>query len=98
MADAFDPSNAAPVLWFIEYLILVLWASYDIWSGGRSRRRSAFHCKGSEIRVRSPYTMSLNVGQGIKDRMTANQDHPIVDSTFITNSNGSKVEKCLGLK
>jgi hypothetical protein len=42
--------------------------------------------------------MALQVGQGIKDAMAAQQDHPIEDSTFTTNRDGSVVERALGTK
>lgn len=42
--------------------------------------------------------MALNVGQGIKDAMDAAGDHPIADSTFATNSDGTEVERGYGLK
>jgi hypothetical protein len=40
--------------------------------------------------------MTVSVGQGIRDRMTASNDHPLEDSTFKANGDGSVVEKCLG--
>lgn len=42
--------------------------------------------------------MALAVGTGILDAMSANDDHPIEDSTFQTNGDGSKVERCWGTK
>lgn len=40
----------------------------------------------------------LNVGQGVRDQMASQSDHPIADSTFVTNSDGTVVERGLGLK
>lgn len=42
--------------------------------------------------------MSVSVGQGIKDRMAANGDHPLEDSAFKANGDGTVVEKCMGTK
>lgn len=42
--------------------------------------------------------MSLNVGQGIKDAMAAAGDHPIADSVFTSNGDGTQVERGFGLK
>jgi hypothetical protein len=40
----------------------------------------------------------LSVGQGIRDQMDANSDHPLEDSQFKANGDGTVVEKCLGTK
>ena len=42
--------------------------------------------------------MTVQVGQGIWDKMEANGDHPLKDSEFIQNSDGSTYEKCVGTK
>jgi len=42
--------------------------------------------------------MALSVGQGIRDQMAANGDHPLEDSQFKANADGTVVEKCLGTK
>ena len=42
--------------------------------------------------------MALSVGQGIVDRMNANGDHAIEDSTFTNNADGTRVERCWGTK
>jgi hypothetical protein len=40
--------------------------------------------------------MALNVGAGILTRMAVTNDHPLEDSTFKTNADGTLVEKTLG--
>jgi len=40
--------------------------------------------------------MPANVGQGILDRMTENNDHPMGDSQWVRNADGSAMEKCYG--
>lgn len=40
----------------------------------------------------------MNVGQGIKDAMSAAGDYPVQDSQFITNSDGTSTERGYGLK
>lgn len=42
--------------------------------------------------------MALNVGQGILAAMTAAGDHPIADSVYSKNADGSDVERGYGLK
>ena len=43
--------------------------------------------------------MSLNVGQGLRDAMSANDDHPISDEfTYFVNSDGTVIEAAYGLK
>lgn len=41
--------------------------------------------------------MTLNVGDGILESMRQYGDHPLADSIFATNSDGSTVERCDGL-
>ncbi len=40
----------------------------------------------------------LNVGEGILEAMNAAGDHPIADSVYTTNGDGSQVERGYGLK
>jgi len=40
----------------------------------------------------------MKVGAGILQRMAAEGDHPLKDSIFETNSDGSVYEKCVGTK
>lgn len=42
--------------------------------------------------------MSVNVGPGIIGEMTEQDDHPIEDSSFKHNQDGSLVEECRGTK
>jgi hypothetical protein len=40
--------------------------------------------------------MALNVGAGILSRMAETNDHPLQDSTWSANADGTIVEKTLG--
>lgn len=40
----------------------------------------------------------MNVGIGILNKMVQEGDHPLRDSIFITNSDGSSYEQCVGMK
>jgi len=40
--------------------------------------------------------MSANIGQGIAERMAAKNDHPMGDSQWVRNADGSDTEKCYG--
>ena len=42
--------------------------------------------------------MAITVGEGIQARMDEQQDHPILDPEFGTNSDGSTWERCWGTK
>lgn len=42
--------------------------------------------------------MAAQAGPGIQAQMKANDDHPIEDSTFTQNRDGSTVERALGTK
>lgn len=47
---------------------------------------------------RGPAQTKLSVGSGILVRMGELEDHPLRDSQFFENSNGSRVEQCWGTK
>jgi hypothetical protein len=38
----------------------------------------------------------VQVGQGIRNRMAEHDDHPLEDSTFKRNTDGTEVERCWG--
>jgi hypothetical protein len=40
----------------------------------------------------------MNVGAGIVAKMAAEGDHPLCDSKYETNSDGTVFEKCYGTK
>jgi len=42
--------------------------------------------------------MAVVPGQGIVDAMTRNNDHPLMDSEFGQNKDGSRWERCWGTK
>lgn len=43
--------------------------------------------------------MALTVGQGLRDQMTSQGDHPITDETTrVQNADGTVVQQALGLK